>query len=177
MTPPTTGLRPAGPDDLDAITDLHSEARTAYYRAGGWSEPELTTAETWCDRRAAWQRALTGGHRHILCALRDGDLTGVVSMGPPADTDLDATTAGQLYQIHVRPDCWGQGVGSRLHAAYVRFLHESSLHTGVLEAWERNTRAHAFYARHGWHQDGHRRPGPGGADYVRLRLRTPGGEG
>jgi RimJ/RimL family protein N-acetyltransferase len=52
---------------------------------------------------------------------------------------------------------------------FVRFLRDASLTTGVLEAWESNSRAQAFYARHGWRPDGHRRPGPGG-DYVRMRL-------
>ena len=52
----------------------------------------------------------------------------------------------------------------------MNLLRERSLTTGVLEAWERNTRAQAFYARHGWRPDGHGRPGPCEADYVRLRL-------
>nr|WP_234390106.1 GNAT family N-acetyltransferase [Streptomyces sp. MMG1533] len=170
MTTPGTGLRPARPADLDAITDLHTEARAAYYRAGGCSDTELTSPEAWSRRRAAWQRAVRGDTRRVICAVRGGELTGVVAMGLPVDADVDAATVGQLHQIHVRPDCWGQGVGGTLHAAYVRFLREASLHTGVLEAWERNTRAHAFYTHHGWHPDGHRRPGPADADYVRLRL-------
>ncbi|WLW53638.1 hypothetical protein QU709_20690 [Streptomyces sp. SX92] len=74
-------------------------------------------------------------------------------MGQPSDTDL-----------------WGQGIGGRLHAAYVEFLREASLGTGVLEAWERNERARVFYARRGWWADGRRRSGPAGADYVRMRL-------
>lgn len=52
----------------------------------------------------------------------------------------------------------------------MRFLRESSLETGLLDAWERNSRALAFYTRHGWVPEGGRRPGPGGADFLRLRL-------
>nr|WP_307676094.1 GNAT family N-acetyltransferase [Streptomyces sp. V4I2] len=170
MTTPGIVLRPARPTDLDAITGLHTEARAAYYRAGGYSGTELTSAEARSQRRAVWQRAVRDDTRSVLCAMRGEELAGVAAMGPPLDTDLDATTVGQLHQIHVRPDYWGQGVGGRLHAAYVRFLREASLHTEVLEAWERNRRAHAFYAHHGWHPDGHRRPGPADADYVRLRI-------
>ncbi|MEU6198319.1 GNAT family N-acetyltransferase [Streptomyces sp. NPDC047061] len=77
---------------------------------------------------------------------------------------------GQLYQVHVRPGLWGHGIGSRLHAASVQFLRDASLATGVLEAWERNTRAQAFYTRHGWRPDGHHRPGPQDGRYVRMRL-------
>ncbi|MGW2572238.1 GNAT family N-acetyltransferase [Streptomyces sp. NPDC001537] len=84
--------------------------------------------------------------------------------------DVDAAVAGQLYQIHVSPGSWGHGIGSQLHAAFVQKLRDASLTTGVLEAWERNSRAQAFYARHGWKPDGHQRPGPAAANYVRMRL-------
>ncbi|MGC9544094.1 N-acetyltransferase family protein [Streptomyces sp. UG1] len=115
-------------------------------------------------------RALQAENRTVLCAVREGELVGILSMGDPVDVDVDATTAGQLHQIHVRPGSWGQGIGSQLHAAFVRFLREASLTTEVVEAWESNTRAHAFYVRHGWTPDGHQRPGPADANYVRLRL-------
>ncbi|WP_216849114.1 hypothetical protein [Streptomyces sp. TM32] len=58
----------------------------------------------------------------------------------------------------------------QLHAAFVRFLRDAALPTGRVEAWERNDRARAFCARHGRQPDGHRRPGPAGACYVRMRL-------
>ncbi|MGI5456337.1 N-acetyltransferase family protein [Streptomyces sp. CA-249302] len=165
-------LRTATTADVDTITDIHTLARTAYYRAGGHSDPDLTSAESRAARREAWSRAVESADREALCAIHEGEITGVVLMGPPhdPDPDLDPATTGQLYQIHVRPGSWGAGVGSRLHEGFVRFLRERSLSTGVLEAWERNSRARAFYARHGWRPDGHRRPGPCGAEYVRLRL-------
>ncbi|WP_405733030.1 hypothetical protein OG607_36720 [Streptomyces sp. NBC_01537] len=73
---------------------------------------------------------------------------------------------------HVAPGDWGTGVGASLHAAYVRALCAAGLRHGTLYAWERNARARAFYARHGWRPDGRRRrgPGPGGANYIGLRL-------
>ena len=170
MTPSQTLLRTAGLDDLDRITDLHTQARTAYYRAGGFSDPELTSSEARSRRRAMWMRALQNDATTVLCAVRGGETVGILAMGPPPDPDVDAATVGQLYQIHVRPGSWGQGIGGRLHAAFVQQLRAASLTTGVLEAWERNSRAQAFYARHGWKPDGHRRPGPGDANYVRMRL-------
>jgi ribosomal protein S18 acetylase RimI-like enzyme len=83
-------------------------------------------------------------------------------MGAPGDTEL--------YQIHVHPGAWGTGVGSRLHEAYVRALRAAGLPHGTLSVWERNTRARAFYARHGWRPDGRRTPGPGNADYLGMLL-------
>ncbi|MEU5598948.1 GNAT family N-acetyltransferase [Streptomyces sp. NPDC020298] len=171
MTTSQTVLRTANPGDVDGITDLHTLARTAYYQAGGVPDADLTSPDARVGRREAWLRAVQDEDRTVLCAEREGEIVGVVAMGPPYEADLDATSVGQLYQIHVRPGLWGQGVGGCLHAAFVRFLRDRALAAGVLEAWERNSRGHAFYTRHGWHPDGHHRPGPGGARYVRLRLR------
>jgi ribosomal protein S18 acetylase RimI-like enzyme len=163
-------LRSANLDDVEGITDLHTLARTAYYQAGGVAERELTSPEARSRRRESWKRAIQSDDRTVLCAEREGEMVGLLAMGPPYDADVDADSVGQLYQIHVLPDLWGRGVGSCLHAAFVHFLREASLTTGVLEAWERNSRAQAFYARHGWSPDGHHRPGPANSNYVRMRL-------
>jgi RimJ/RimL family protein N-acetyltransferase len=165
-----TLLRAATLDDLDTITDLHTQARTTYYLAGGVPEAELTFPGARARRREGWTRIIQSDVTTAVCAVRAGETVGVLAMGPPSDPDIDAANAGQLYQIHVRLDCWGHGTGSQLHAAFVRRLLDASLTTGVLEAWERNSRARAFYDRHGWKPDGHRRPGPNGASYVRMRL-------
>ncbi|OLZ62310.1 GNAT family N-acetyltransferase [Streptomyces sp. IMTB 2501] len=170
MTTHQISLRPANLDDLDPITDLHTLARTAYYHAGGIAESELNSPEAHSDRREMWSRALQDDTKTVLCAMRQGETVGVLAMGPPLEADVDAAFVGQLYQIHVRPGSWGLGIGGRLHAAFVRFLRDASLTTGVLEAWERNGRAQAFYARHGWKPDGHRRPGPGNTHYERMFL-------
>ncbi|BAC67760.1 acetyltransferase [Streptomyces avermitilis] len=163
-------MRTASPGDLDSITDLHTLARTAYYQAGGVPDVELASPGGHSSRRESWRRAVHSSDRTVMCADREGELVGILSMGPPHEADIDAATARQLYQIHVRPGIWGQGTGSALHAEFVRVLRDASLVTGVLEAWERNSRAQAFYARHGWKPDGHHRPGPGNGNYVRMRL-------
>ncbi|MEU7759648.1 MULTISPECIES: GNAT family N-acetyltransferase [Micromonospora] len=84
----------------------------------------------------------------------DGAVAGVLAMGPPPSSGLDPRTTAQLYQIHVDPEMWGRGVGSALHALFVRHLADEGLVLGVLEVWKRNTRARAFYTRHGWRPDG-----------------------
>ncbi|MFI2205497.1 GNAT family N-acetyltransferase [Streptomyces sp. NPDC020192] len=170
MTNSQVFLRAARLDDVDSITDLHTLARTAYYRAGGVSEVELTSLDARDSRREPWTRAVQADDRTVLCAHRGDEIVGVLAMGPPHDADVDVTSVGQLHQIHVCPGLWGQGIGDRLHAAFVQFLRDASLREGVLEAWERNSRAQAFYAGRGWKPDGHHRPGPGGARYVRMRL-------
>ena len=164
--PTVMEIRIATPADLEAMLAVHTAARTAYYLAGGLHEAELADPREQAERAAGWARAVAGDHRTAMCAVRaDGTVVGVLSAGMPAD--------GELYQVHVAPGDWGTGVGASLHAAYVRALRAAGLRQGTLYAWERNARARAFYARHGWRPDGRRRPGPGGADYIGLRLEVP----
>ena len=159
-----TVIRNAAVGDLDAVVDVHTQARTAYYRAGGLAEAELADPAEHAERTAGWRRAVEGERHITLCAVRGERVVGVLSMGAPEAGGCE------LYQIHVRPGSWGLGIGSRLHAAYVEALRDAGVPYGRLCVWERNARARAFYARHGWRADGHRMPGPGGADYLRMRL-------
>ncbi|WP_433858609.1 GNAT family N-acetyltransferase [Streptomyces kronopolitis] len=123
-------------------------------------------------RREGWARSIRSATRTVRCALRNDTVVGVVAMGPPLGPGNEVGTVGELYRIHVLPGLWGQGIGGQLHAAFVRFLREAALPMGRVEAWERNDRARAFSACHGWRPDGHRRPGPAGACYVRMSLDT-----
>jgi ribosomal protein S18 acetylase RimI-like enzyme len=164
-SPADITVRPTTPADLDAMVAVHTEARTAYYRAGGLDDAEICTPAEHADRIAGWARAIRSTDRTTLCAVREADpdasaVLGILAIG----------TTGELHQIHVRPASWGRGIGSLLHDAYVRTLRDASIPYGTLSAWERNPRALAFYTRHGWRPDGERTPGPGGADYLRLRL-------
>ncbi|MFI1382083.1 GNAT family N-acetyltransferase [Embleya sp. NPDC020886] len=173
MTPsqPAARLRPARPDDLDAIVDLHTRARAAYYRTGGAAEHEIedpTHPDPLASRRDAWRRAVDTDARTVVCAIAGDRVVGVAAMGRVTGP------AGELYQIHVSPKCWGQGIGTALHAEFVRFLDRERLSEGRVEAWRRNERAMAFYARHGWSPSGEHRPGPAGGDYVRMRLTATG---
>ncbi|MET7297731.1 GNAT family N-acetyltransferase [Embleya sp. NPDC005575] len=168
---PRPRLRPARLGDLDAIVDLHTRARTAYYRTGGAAEHEIgdpAQPDPLAHRRDAWRRAVDTDARTVVCAVAGKRVVGVAAMGHVAGP------AGELYQIHVLPGHWGQGVGSALHAAFVRFLDRERLPEGRVEAWRRNERAMAFYARRGWSPSGEHRPGPAGGDYVRMRLAAAG---
>ena len=80
-----------------------------------------------------------------------------------------AAAAGELYALHVLRSHWGRGVGSRLHSAYVEYLRASSMATGELEVWDRNSRARSFYGRRGWQLDGRQRVDSDGV-YLRMRL-------
>lgn len=171
-------VREATLDDLDHLVEVHVRARLAYYGAGGLAAGEIVTPSTRDELRTGWSEAIRSARKRVWCATLDGHVVGIAAMGPPLSAEYGDDRCGQLYQIHVLPDRWGHGTGSALHAVFLRYLAEVDRPTGVLEAWERNTRAQSFYARHGWRPTGGSRPGPGDSRYLHLRLRlAPTGSG
>ncbi|MGP8304215.1 GNAT family N-acetyltransferase [Streptomyces inhibens] len=154
------------------MTDIHTRARSAYYAAGGMAAEVLADPVARGKRRKGWVRVIASPDMTALCAeTSEGRVVGALAMGPPKDADVDAAVYRQLFQIHVNPDAWGRGAGDALHSAFTDWIAVGGFAGGVLEAWEANARARRFYIKHGWCVDGGRRPGPGGADYVRIRLR------
>ncbi|MFF8394795.1 GNAT family N-acetyltransferase [Streptomyces sp. NPDC016172] len=120
--------------------------------------------------------AVTEGRAHVAVTSQHR-LVGFLMAGPPKFNDINAAAVRELQQIGVDPNGRGRGVGSLLHEMFMQQLRADGFTHAVLECWEANARAQAFYAQHGWRPDGSRRPGPLGRDYVRMRMavRTPSG--
>jgi GNAT superfamily N-acetyltransferase len=166
-------IRDAVPEDLDAIVEVHTQARAAYYLEAGRSKQEIDPPGSAEKRRKTWA-GLLRSDAHILCALWADQVVGIALMAPvePAAAEAGAETAptaGELYALHILRSHWGRGVGSRLHSAYVEYLQSSSMSTGELEVWDRNSRARTFYDRRGWKVDGRQRVDSDGV-YLRMRL-------
>ncbi|MGP3636184.1 GNAT family N-acetyltransferase [Streptomyces sp. 24-1644] len=138
-------IRTAIPDDLDAVVRLHTEARATYYRGHLPSEEYEGAAEVGRSRDG-WARAIGRTGATVLCAERAGVLAGIAAY---AERD------GSMYlsQLHVSPSQWRTGVGTALHAACTDAWRMAGVRTARLEVFVHNTRAQAFYARHGWTPD------------------------
>ncbi|MFH9422504.1 GNAT family N-acetyltransferase [Streptomyces sp. NPDC017529] len=164
--PGATTVRAATPADLDAIADLHSRARATYYR-GRLPDAQPDSPAERDRRRDGWTRALARPDATVLCAERDGTVVGAASYrredGAPAGTVT-------LHQLHVDPGCWRGGVGTALHRACVAGWRSAGIATARLEVYWHNSRARAFYTRHGWRPDESRRPVP---DDTHLGLVLP----
>ncbi|WBB95871.1 MULTISPECIES: GNAT family N-acetyltransferase [unclassified Solwaraspora] len=166
-------VREATLADVDQLTEVHTLARTAYYTAAGGldpADPSLSSPAAYAERRTAWANAVTSPELFTVAAVLDSRVVGCAAMGPAFAGHVDPGRVGQLYQIHVLPDCWGRGIGGLLHDAFVAYLERTGRTGGLLEAWERNGRAQRFYAARGWQADGHSRPGPGDTRYIYLQL-------
>ncbi|MDX3851516.1 GNAT family N-acetyltransferase [Streptomyces sp. AK02-01A] len=161
-------IRAATPDDLDAIAALHTEARATYYR-GHLPEAEYDGPAERARTRHAWSVALARAEPEaaVLRAEHDGVVAGVAAYRP-----VDGVMT--LTQLHVSPAHWRQGIGTALHTACVTAWQHAGVRTARLQVFEHNTRAQAFYIRHGWYPD----PGnPRHGTHLELRLAVPAPDG
>ncbi len=142
-------IRPATPDDAEAVAYVHLETWRAAY-AGVFPQEQLDdmSAER-VQRRAELHRRAPP-----IVAEMDGRIVGFVSVGRANDPDAD----GELYAIYVLPDHWGTGVGPALIEAGEGRLRALGHGSAVLWVLEQNPRARRFYERSGWTLDGQRRP-------------------
>ncbi|MFH9721416.1 GNAT family N-acetyltransferase [Streptomyces sp. NPDC017254] len=150
-------IRPVTADDLDAVAALHTEARATYYR-GHIPDADFRGPEELARTRAGWAAAVDRGA--VLCAVRDGEVTGIAAYG-----ERDGLM--HLTQLHVLPARWRAGVGTELHAACVDVWRAAGVTAARLEVFEKNERAQAFYAARGWTPDPET---PRDGDHLVLRL-------
>ena len=172
MTGTGIRIRATAPADLDAIARIHTAARSAYYR-GAVPDDVLADPAAAARRRRILSQRMQDPRCTVLCAETAGELAGFAILGPPLDQPTPDPATGELRQIHVSPAEWRQGIGSELHNACVQAWRAASVSTAQVDVWASNHRARAFYAHHGWRLAASRRPGPAGADFVRLRLAIP----
>ncbi|MET9672582.1 GNAT family N-acetyltransferase [Streptomyces sp. NPDC006482] len=150
-------IRYANAADLDAVTALHAEARATYYR-DHLPEADYAGPEELARSRTGWAGAIDRGA--VLCAELDGEVAGIAAYG-----ERDGVMS--LSQLHVAPARWRRGVGGALHAACVEAWRTAGVTTARLEVYEKNERAQAFYAAHGWVPDPET---PRSGDHLVLRL-------
>lgn len=99
--------------------------------------------------------------RAVLVAQADGRLVGFLTVGPARDPEMAGRV--ELMSLYVLPDLHGTGVAQE--------LTEHGLPDGPSYLWvlDGNHRAHAFYRKLGYHQDGTTKPHqPTGTVEVRM---------
>lgn len=132
-------------EDVVPIVELHVDSwRSAYagIMPGSFLNGPLTH-----DRLALWRERLASpvrGSGLIVAHDDDGKLLGFVYLLPAPDGRI------LLDNLHVRPGSTGSGVGTRLLRRGLAWAADE--HPGrevYLEVLSANTRAIAFYERHG----------------------------
>ncbi|AWC21719.1 GNAT family N-acetyltransferase [Aminobacter aganoensis] len=137
----TIDIRKAEPRDADAIAEVHHEAWRGAY-SGIIPHRALTAminrrgGEWWAN---AIRRAAT-----VLVIEIGGKIAGYATLGRNRARELKQQ--GEIYELYLRPECQGIGLGSRLFAAARQRLADHGLKGMVVWALEENENALSFYA-------------------------------
>jgi ribosomal protein S18 acetylase RimI-like enzyme len=97
------------------------------------------------------RRELGDPARHTVVALLGGERVGYAQLragSPPAFVAGDAPL--EILRFYVARAWHGRGIADALMAHMIDAAHQRGARTLYLAVWERNHRAAAFYARHGF---------------------------
>lgn len=136
----TTDIRRAEPRDAEAISDVHQHAWRGAY-AGIIPHKALNAM---LQRRGAewWRRAISRS-AYVLVADCGGTVSGYATLGPNRARLLPQK--GEVYELYVRPEYQGVGLGSRLFSTALHCLKEQGLEGAVVWALAENDIALDFY--------------------------------
>ncbi|ADZ68873.1 GNAT family N-acetyltransferase [Polymorphum gilvum] len=159
MTTHLTEVRPARPEDAEALSGIHAAAWRGAYRGllDGIDLERLVSRRTpswWCD-------ALTKG---VLIEVLEigGEAAGYASYGSCRMPALRCD--GEIYEIYLKPECQGLGFGRQLFETARKALQSRGLNGLAVRVLSDNGPACAFYRALGgrlaartWHETGGRR--------------------
>jgi GNAT superfamily N-acetyltransferase len=144
MTTLTIDIRKARIDDADAICDVHAEAWQGAY--AGIIPHKALRAMINRRGRQWWANAIQRGVRILIMEV-GGRVVGYATLGRNRARELKQE--GEVYELYLRPECQGIGLGTRLFAAARRQAEEDGLRGLVVWALEDNLNAMSFYAGQG----------------------------
>jgi ribosomal protein S18 acetylase RimI-like enzyme len=141
MTTLTVDIRKAEPGDANAIADVHREAWQGAY-AGIIPHRALTAM---INRRGSqwWANAIRRAATVLVIEI-GGKVAGYATIGRNRAREL--RQEGEIYELYLRPECQGIGLGTRLFSAARERLSAHGLRGLVVWALEENANAVSFYA-------------------------------
>jgi len=137
----TIDIRRAEPRDADEIADVHLQAWRGAY-SGIIPHKALTLM---INRRGAqwWANAIRRAATVLVIEI-GGRIAGYATIGKNRAREL--SQQGEIYELYLKPEYQGIGLGSRLFKAARQKLADHGLKGMVVWALEDNDNALAFYA-------------------------------
>ena len=141
MTILAIDIRKAEPRDANAIAEVHREAWLGAY-AGIIPHRALTVM---INRRGGqwWANAIRRAATVLVIEV-GGKVAGYATLGRNRARELKQE--GEIYELYLKPECQGIGLGSSLFAAARERLAAHGLRGLVVWALEDNLNAVSFYA-------------------------------
>jgi ribosomal protein S18 acetylase RimI-like enzyme len=150
-------IRPARPDDVDAVFDLLATSFDGY-RA--FSPPDWEPPRPEPDERLSMARAFERPDVWYVVASDANGHAGQCGF-VPAHTERwfqgDAIEGlAHFWQLFVRPDMFGTGLADRLHGMALDKIRARGFARARLWTPEGQARARRFYEKRGWYLNGER---------------------
>ena len=141
MTTLAVDVRRAEPGDAVAISETH---RAAWQHAYSGLIP-YRTLMSMVERRGHswWQRAIRGSTSILVLEVED-TIAGYATLGLNRARSLPQE--GEIYELYLRPEYQGIGLGSRLFSEARRLLGSLGCKGLVVWTLEENDRAVNFYS-------------------------------
>ncbi len=133
-------IRRAEPADAGAIAAVHESAWRGAY--SGLIPHRALNAMIQRRGDSWWERAI-GRQASVLVIDLGGDIVGYATLGRNRARELDQ--GGEIYELYIRPEYQGIGLGTRLFAAARERLSAHGLDGLVVWALEDNGPAVTFY--------------------------------
>lgn len=149
-------MRPASRGDADELARVHLASWRSAYRdllpasfLGSLRHAELA---------ARWSRRLDGDEvdEAIRVVEHEGRVGGFVTFGPQRDDASWLGYSGEIYELYVRPELTGHGLGALLLRRAYDELARCRCHWLVVWVLANHHRARRFYEREGMRLDGER---------------------
>ena len=140
----TIDIRKAEPRDADAIAEVHHDAWEGAY-AG--IIPYRALSKMLNRRGPTWWANAISRAASVLVVELGGEVVAYATLGRNRAREL--RQEGEIYELYVRPEYQGIGLGSRLFAAARARLAAHGLKGLVVWALEENANAVQFYAGSG----------------------------
>jgi len=162
-------VRTAVSDDVPAIQRV---ARASWHAAYGDFVPESTIEEMlaeWYSDEAVEQGVTSDDVVYLVAESSGDDTLGYASAGPAADEEGVAV----LASIYVRPERWGESIGTALLESAVDRLRERAFDCLRATVLAENSVGVAFYDRQGFERTGRHEEKLGGEPYDALVVERP----
>lgn len=144
----TISIRQATPDDISAIAGIHVTSKRAAY--AGIVAADFLASKTQKEYEGKWQGWL-GEDGIMVSIISDTDKPcGFISYGrmqtpPPGTSKIRPQYTAEIFAIHIHPDYWRKGLGSKLLRHAVQILRDDKHQSLCLWVLAQNERAIKFY--------------------------------
>lgn len=160
-------VRLADRDQARALAALHLDAAIAGYSHIFPSDAPPPSFDEVLAQWTDWLVPDWDAGRRAFIAEEASSTVGVVLAGP----DPIEPNVGHLARLYVKPDRWGQGIGSALYGSAMTYMRDIGFAEATLWVLERNERARSWYERLSWQCTQERKSvyAPAGIEDLRYR--------